>query len=994
MAQFTLSQLARAAVLSTGSASVASSIVTAPVISAVSVGAAVTFTVAVAVGVPTPVLVHNLYKNGSLFISGYTSGAYTAVTANDTLFIRAVASNGVGTTAVQDSNTVTIGASATAAPIIGAAAVVQPVTAGVGVTFTAASSISGIPAPTVTNDLYKNGALLTAGYASGSYTGAVAGDTFFIRTTATNTVTAVTKDSVVVTASAAPVAGAPVWTAQAPQPVYNGWPYMYPLAATSATSFELSAGTLPAGMTLNATTGLISNGVTLYPLPTTAQPYPAPGAYTVSIDAVNASGRTTSTMTFNVAWRPEVIPVIAGSPAHFVIPGYYDPSIGLNGALDAVQWYKNANDGNGPVAISGATSATYVYQDADVGTFPSVHVTIGGAVYKSGEFTVAGPGVEQQVATPLVSATVLTNGIGGGLINAGATLYAPTFCRYQSGSAYMEQVLAPGIYGSYSGKFGPFANLNPYGGNPSIKLPTLRWAPGPVMRQRGAFPTTATRPTASGAGFFCANGTVYDPTGKEFRMRGINRNHWDAGMPGAYNTGMNVCRQFTDFTKPWATMQPVLQDMLNHGVVPMVTFAGGPMTYSATINNDVMTLGAMDATGGSVPISDMPSGSSYFCLMTPTGTDLPTLLPPLIYSFGTATITSRSGTYNLRHQPFTSATTMFLGSGSAAATDCKFTGTISQANVLTVTAVDGANTSQLTVGRNVWINGKTCAVIGSLGTGTGGVGTYNLTLAISVTSNFKTNAASSGCKEPSQMLAAAVMMCDQFTDRYSSIQDKMILNIANEWGPVGTSTNTVWRDSYVTAIGLLRAAGYTCPIVVDCPGAGQDDGLSLFTVQRDAGAVYGSDPLANTIISFHHYGAASMKFPGALYANAMQTMKAVNQAQGVPFVLGEFGAYHPAVNPGSDAVHDPRESIASAESCCFGWLAWAWDDPAGSNDSYSYNMAYLSGSYNAGGGGFSTKAGFPNGNPAELTPAGQAIVLDPYLGIRALAVKAQFTPAI
>jgi mannan endo-1,4-beta-mannosidase len=46
----------------------------------------------------------------------------------------------------------------------------------------------------------------------------------------------------------------------------------------------------------------------------------------------------------------------------------------------------------------------------------------------------------------------------------------------------------------------------------------------------------------------------------------------------------------------------------------------------------------------------------------------------------------------------------------------------------------------------------------------------------------------------------------------------VVLNIANEWGP----NSSVWRDTYISQIARIRAAGINCMIMIDAGGWGQD----------------------------------------------------------------------------------------------------------------------------------------------------------------------------
>ncbi len=96
------------------------------------------------------------------------------------------------------------------------------------------------------------------------------------------------------------------------------------------------------------------------------------------------------------------------------------------------------------------------------------------------------------------------------------------------------------------------------------------------------------------------------------------------------------------------------------------------------------------------------------------------------------------------------------------------------------------------------------------------------------------------------IVAAWVAQASQWT----TLNRSLIVNVANEWGPAGSP---LWRDSYITAIGILRRAGYTGPLLVDTGGCGQDDADLVQYSQ----AVFNSDPERNVMFSLHLYGTAN-----------------------------------------------------------------------------------------------------------------------------------------
>lgn len=80
------------------------------------------------------------------------------------------------------------------------------------------------------------------------------------------------------------------------------------------------------------------------------------------------------------------------------------------------------------------------------------------------------------------------------------------------------------------------------------------------------------------------NGKLYDANGHEFRVRGVNRTHWDNGSSGLPNTGANTERIIIDFNQPTATNVGIIQNqMINKGIVPM------PGNWDGTCKNDPAT---------------------------------------------------------------------------------------------------------------------------------------------------------------------------------------------------------------------------------------------------------------------------------------------------------------------------------------------------------------------------------------------------------------------
>jgi mannan endo-1,4-beta-mannosidase len=100
-------------------------------------------------------------------------------------------------------------------------------------------------------------------------------------------------------------------------------------------------------------------------------------------------------------------------------------------------------------------------------------------------------------------------------------------------------------------------------------------------------------PGATGTGFYVVGSKLFDPTGTEFRIRGVNRNHWDSyGTPaGLPLSGANTERIFLSFAKPtdynWGIVQ---SQMLANGITPI------PTNWTTTCKSDAASLaGAVDS---------------------------------------------------------------------------------------------------------------------------------------------------------------------------------------------------------------------------------------------------------------------------------------------------------------------------------------------------------------------------------------------------------------
>jgi len=208
------------------------------------------------------------------------------------------------------------------------------------------------------------------------------------------------------------------------------------------------------------------------------------------------------------------------------------------------------------------------------------------------------------------------------------------------------------------------------------------------------------------------------------------------------------------------------------------------------------------------------------------------------------------------------------------------------------------------------------------------------------------------CKSDVASLSAIVDVWVAQASTWTQLNSTGLINIANEWGP---PNSTVWRDSYIDAIGRMRAAGYTGTLLVDSGGCGQD----AQDIVKYGAAVLAADPQKNILFDVHVYGGFS--FPATAswqqdYATAMAQLKAT----GLPIILGEFGPGK-SIGP-SPTLITPQQVIATAEANGWGWMPWSWDDNNLANcssDDNGFSMTLHCGTYKTA---------------ADLTAFGQTIV--------------------
>jgi mannan endo-1,4-beta-mannosidase len=90
----------------------------------------------------------------------------------------------------------------------------------------------------------------------------------------------------------------------------------------------------------------------------------------------------------------------------------------------------------------------------------------------------------------------------------------------------------------------------------------------------------------TGTGFFVKDGKLYDAAGVEFRMRGVDKCHYDAAWPGIPNTHANTIRWGVPLWLAGSVTGKLMQDSINAKIVPM---AGVWYTAGTYANTDMVT---------------------------------------------------------------------------------------------------------------------------------------------------------------------------------------------------------------------------------------------------------------------------------------------------------------------------------------------------------------------------------------------------------------------
>lgn len=189
-------------------------------------------------------------------------------------------------------------------------------------------------------------------------------------------------------------------------------------------------------------------------------------------------------------------------------------------------------------------------------------------------------------------------------------------------------------------------------------------------------------------------------------------------------------------------------------------------------------------------------------------------------------------------------------------------------------------------------------------------------------------------------------------------EDKLILNIANEWG----EHDEVFLEGYKYAITELRNAGVNNVLVID---AGGNCGQNPHSLLEYGDTLFEHDPLNNVVLSIHLYGfwrTDDQQFTDWTPPFSVEEIFPQLAELKAPVIVGEYGW-----DPEEGAINfNPEMMMQISKDLGFGWYFWAW------SDGEEYHNVVNTDDYTYDG-------------PEDLTPAGQVLVNDTELGFKQIA---------
>jgi hypothetical protein len=187
------------------------------------------------------------------------------------------------------------------------------------------------------------------------------------------------------------------------------------------------------------------------------------------------------------------------------------------------------------------------------------------------------------------------------------------------------------------------------------------------------------------------------------------------------------------------------------------------------------------------------------------------------------------------------------------------------------------------------------------------------------------------------------------------------------------SGGTVWAG----AVGIMRAAGYYCPIVIDATGGqGYEDLLNY------GQAIFQSDPLQSVILSYHLYANQDNNNNQSQFESGiLSPLNKLRNNYAIPFIADEVAIYakdqgnNGTANAGAQSAFPSSQQLQSFGK--FGVPYYLWElNIAGSQSDTSAGPSPPMRYNNSSSQSSATDAGYPR----EITVFGKHTLLDPVRG--------------
>ena len=157
----------------------------------------------------------------------------------------------------------------------------------------------------------------------------------------------------------------------------------------------------------------------------------------------------------------------------------------------------------------------------------------------------------------------------------------------------------------------------------------------------------------------------------------------------------------------------------------------------------------------------------------------------------------------------------------------------------------------------------------------------------------------------------------EMKDLLNAHKDYIIINIANEWiATLALNKESLWRDTYISAVKSMREIGIENAIMIDASGYAQDTG----PITKNANKVLEADPDKNIIFSYHVYDSLGKN------DNTLISGFDGLKNTGVCWAVGEFGWKHSWTTVAYKTLMDYCQQNG------IGWIAWSWAGNSGGDE--------------------------------------------------------------